>query len=120
MIGIDTVKISRMAELMTNRAFMERVFTAAEREYCDERQHPAQSYAGVFCVKEAAVKAVGRGFGTGIMPIDIEVTHAQSGAPILVFHGTAAEIFDGYAASVSISHDGDHAVAAVELMLRGV
>lgn len=120
MIGIDTVKISRMRELINNRAFIERVFTVGEREYCDGKPHPAQSYAGIFCVKEAAVKAVGCGFGNGIMPCDVEVAHTQSGAPTLVFHNAAAEIFAGFTASASISHDGDYAVAAVELLPRGV
>lgn len=116
MIGIDTVRISRIQNAIENTAFVNRVFTDAERRYCDSKPNKAQSYAGVFCAKEAAVKAVGIGFGNGIMPADIEVAHDKNGAPWLNFYGSAAELFKPYISSVSISHDGDYAVAAVELL----
>ncbi len=41
--------------------FRERCFTEAEREYCDSRPNPAQSYAGRFAGKEAVGKALGIG-----------------------------------------------------------
>ena len=63
MIGVDIQKIARIKKSLESDAFAERVFTAAEREYCDSRALPEQSYAGMFCAKEAAVKAVKQGFG---------------------------------------------------------
>ncbi|MDE6201117.1 MAG: holo-ACP synthase [Clostridiales bacterium] len=115
MIGIDTIRISRIKEAIENAAFTDRVFTAAEQRYCNGKANSAQSYAGIFCVKEAAVKALGIGFGNGVMPSDIEVAHSEGGAPTLNFYGGAVEKFKPYISSVSISHDGDYAVAAVEL-----
>jgi holo-[acyl-carrier protein] synthase len=41
--------------------FRERVFTQAEREYCDSRANPAQHYAARFAGKEAVGKALGCG-----------------------------------------------------------
>jgi holo-[acyl-carrier protein] synthase len=39
----------------------ERVFTDAEREYCESRGNPAQHYAARFAGKEAVGKALGCG-----------------------------------------------------------
>lgn len=119
MIGIDTIRISRIKKAIENAAFTNRVFTAAEQSYCNGKADSAQSYAGIFCVKEAAVKALGIGFGSGVMPSDIEVVHSKAGAPMLNFYGGAAEKFKPYTCSVSISHDGDNAVAVVELLPKG-
>lgn len=119
MIGIDTIRISRIKKAIENSAFKERVFTAAEQSYCNGKAESAQSYAGIFCAKEATVKALGVGFGNGVMPSDIEIVHSENGAPALNFYGGAAEKFKPYAASVSISHDGDYAVAVVELLPKG-
>lgn len=119
MIGIDTVLISRIQKAIESEAFVKRVFTAVEQSYCNKKANPAESYAGIFCAKEAAVKALGVGFGRGMAPSDIVVTHTQAGAPVLKFYRGAAELFKLYNSSVSISHDGDYAVAAVELCRKG-
>lgn len=116
MIGIDTVRISRIEKAIKNAAFTDRVFTAAEKKYCDSKPNGAQSYAGIFCAKEAAVKALGTGFKHSIVPSDIEVGHTSDGAPTLDFYGIAAEKFRPYRAALSISHDGDNAVAVVLLL----
>lgn len=119
MIGIDTIRISRIKKAIENAAFKDRVFTAAEQSYCNGKANSAQSYAGIFCAKEAAVKALGIGFGSGVMPSDIEIIHGESGAPALNFYCGAAKKFKPYTASVSISHDGDYAIAIVELLPKG-
>lgn len=116
MIGTDIVKISRIAAAIESDAFLNRVFTKSERDYCDGKPDRAQSYAGIFCAKESAVKAVKCGFGAGVMPTDIEIGHDGTGAPTLTARGGAARFFDGCEASVSISHDGDYAVAVVMLV----
>lgn len=115
MIGIDTASIARIKKAVQNSSFSERVFTQSERDYCNGKPQPQQSYAGIFCAKEAAVKAIGQGFGNGVMPQDIEVLHRADGAPYLKFHGAAIALFAGYSAHLSISHDGDYAIAAVML-----
>lgn len=120
MIGIDTVLISRIKKSIESRAFTDRVFTAAEQSYCNAKADPAQSYAGMFCLKEAAVKAAGLGFGNGIMPADIEVLHGENGAPQLLFHHAAVSVYEQYSVSASISHDGDYAVGIVELLPKTV
>ncbi len=118
MIGVDTVSIARIKKAVQSDAFRNGVYTREEQEYCDAKPRPYESYAGLFCAKEAAVKAAKCAFGNGVMPKNIEVKHDEYGAPELYFHGAACNVFDKYTADVSISHDGDTAVAVVELTVK--
>ncbi len=60
-IGIDLIEIPRIQQALMRTGFRERVFTQAEREYCDSRANPAQHYAARFAGKEAVGKALGCG-----------------------------------------------------------
>jgi holo-[acyl-carrier protein] synthase len=60
-VGLDLIEIERIARALERPAFRERVFTKAERAYCDSRAHPAQHYAARFAGKEAVGKALGCG-----------------------------------------------------------
>ena len=118
MIGVDIVSIPRIRKAVEGKTFLERVFTESERRYCNGRSDPAASYAGIFAAKEAAVKALKRGFGGGIMPSDVEIGHDAGGSPILRSCGKLAIMLCDYDVDVSISHDGDYAVAAVMLTAK--
>lgn len=100
--------------------FVERVFTMRERDYCDRRGAvaAAQHYAARFAAKEAALKALGTGWSGGLAWQDVEVVSQESGAPMIVFHSHALELFQksgADAAHVSISHTSAHAIAQVVL-----
>ena len=60
-IGVDLIEIARIAQALERDGFRERVFTDAERAYCDGRANPAQHYAARFAGKEAVGKALGCG-----------------------------------------------------------
>jgi holo-[acyl-carrier protein] synthase len=60
-VGVDIIEIERVERALTRPGFRERCFTEAEREYCDSRTRPAQSYAARFAGKEAVGKALGCG-----------------------------------------------------------
>jgi holo-[acyl-carrier protein] synthase len=60
-VGLDVIEIARIARALERPGFRERVFTEAERRYCDSRAHPAQHYAARFAGKEAVGKALGCG-----------------------------------------------------------
>ena len=119
-IGIDIIEVTRIREVLARTPrFRERVFTAAERAYCDSRGAvAAQHYAARFAAKEAALKALQTGWRGGISWQDVEVASRESGAPYLVLHGPMLELFKNSgatAAHLSISHTTDHAIAEVVL-----
>ena len=60
-VGVDLIEIDRVRRALERPRFRERCFTEAEREYCDSRANPAQSYAARFAGKEAVGKALGCG-----------------------------------------------------------
>lgn len=99
--------------------FAERVFTDAERVYCESRGAVAtQHYAARFAAKEAALKALQTGWSGGITWQDIEVSAKESGAPVIIFHGRARELYEASgatAAHLSIAHTTEHAIAEVIL-----
>ena len=99
--------------------FAARVFTDAERAYCESRgAAAAQHYAARFAAKEAALKALQTGWSGGISWQDVEVTAKDSGAPVILFHGRALELYEAtgaIAAHISIAHTTQHAIAEVIL-----
>ncbi len=99
--------------------FRERVFTDGERAYCDSRgTAAAQHYAARFAAKEAALKALKTGWSGGVAWRDVEIVSHESGAPALLFHHHARELFKECGATrahLSLSHTAEHAVAQVIL-----
>jgi holo-[acyl-carrier protein] synthase len=119
-IGIDIIEVARIREVLARTPrFVERVFTPAERNYCDSRGAvAAQHYAARFAAKEAALKALQTGWRGGIAWQDVEIASQESGAPYLIFHGQVQELIEksgATAAHLSMSHTTEHAIAQVVL-----
>src|SRR5215471_15183415 len=119
-IGIDIIEVERVREvLIRTPRFAERVFTAAERAYCDSRGVvAAQHYAARFAAKEAALKAFQTGWRGGISWQDIEVCARETGAPYLILHGEVKTMFEASGATalhLSLAHTSEHAIAQVIL-----
>jgi holo-[acyl-carrier protein] synthase len=119
-IGIDIIEVARIREvLLRTPRFGERVFTEAERKYCDSRGAvSAQHYAARFAAKEAALKALQTGWRGGISWQDVEVSARESGAPYLIFTGQVLDEFKKFGATaihLSMSHTSEHAIAQVIL-----
>jgi holo-[acyl-carrier protein] synthase len=92
--------------------FTGRVFTPAERAECGDRP---ESLAARWAAKEAAVKALGTGFGP-VNYREIELLREGSGLPELRLNGRARTLAEARGLSswvVSISHDGNYAIAFV-------
>lgn len=99
-VGTDIIRISRIEKSLTNEHFKESTFTENEISYCKR----AENFAGLFAGKEAYLKAVGTGINCRLNTI--EILHDEKGRPYL----------SGIPNSdISISHDGDYAVATVIL-----
>ncbi len=115
MIGVDIVHIPRIEKAVRGESFKSHVYTASECAYCDGQAKPHIHYAGMFAAKEAAVKALKCGFLHGVEPKDIEIAHETDGSPKIIFHGRADVLLNNRKSDVSISHDGEYAVAVVEI-----
>ena len=114
--GIDVVEVYRIEETMARTPrFAERVFTPAEREYCDAKgAAAAQSYAGRFAAKKAFLKALKTGWRGKITWRAMEIVNDGDGVPSLNISGEASRLFKKTGAArihVSISHTSEHAVA---------
>lgn len=99
-IGTDIVEISRMEKSLESEHFKTKVFTQNEIAHCKR----AESFAGLFAGKEAYLKALGIGIDRTLN--EIEILHDEKGKPYL----NGVENSD-----ISISHDGDYAIATVIL-----
>jgi len=119
-IGTDLVKISRIEKAGNGHpGFLERVFTAREREYCERKKYPAQHYAARFASKEAILKAFGTGMTSGMKWTDIEVLRGDGGGPIVNISGAARDLADLKGVKqvlLSYSHDEGYAVAHAVLI----
>jgi holo-[acyl-carrier protein] synthase len=116
--GIDIAEVYRIRETIARTPrFAERVFTDAERMYCESKgAAAAQSYAARFAAKEAFLKALKTGWRGKITWQDIEVVVDEAGAPSLRLTGEALKIKNERGASrvhLSISHTTEHAIAEV-------
>jgi holo-[acyl-carrier protein] synthase len=119
-IGIDIIEVARVREALARTPrFAARVFTVAERAYCNGRGAvAAQHYAARFAAKEAALKALQTGWRGGISWQDVEISSRDTGAPFLILHGPVQELFEksgATAAHLSMSHTSEHAIAEVIL-----
>ena len=118
--GIDIVAIARFRDVLERQGdrFIQRVFTAAEQEYCGGRRDPVPHYAARFAAKEAFLKALGTGWAGGIRWQDVEILREPGAAPMVRVHGLAATIAEERGVrvmQVSLSHSDEAAVATVLL-----
>ncbi len=117
-IGVDLVQISQVANSIDRfgEAFTRRLFTDDEIRYCgtDPATAPGR-FAARMAAKEATFKALGVADG-GLDPRGVEVRRSASGACSLTLHGAARGHADAAhlgSWSVSLSHEGDYAIAMV-------
>jgi holo-[acyl-carrier protein] synthase len=115
-IGIDVVEVERIASAIERHGepFLAKLFTASERNYCDNQNKPALHYAARFAAKEAVSKALGTGIGGQAGWLDLEITRDAAGAPKLVLGGAAAAFAaeNGIAEiQISLTHARDYAAA---------
>jgi len=117
--GVDLVEPARLSAMIERHGerLLGRVFTEAERAYCEANaRRRAEHYAGRFAAKEAVLKAIGTGWRAGIAWTDVAVTRSAGGAPGLRLCGEALRIADDLGVvswRLSISHTPTMAMASV-------
>lgn len=115
-IGLDLAQIPRFEAAFERHGdrLLNRLFTRAERAYCDRKKDRMSSYCGRFAVKEAVMKVLGTGWTSGVRWIDIEVVRMPGGAPRCALHGVAGELARRHGIAtihVTITHDAGIAAA---------
>lgn len=117
-IGFDLVEIERMARALEQHGgrFEAKLFTAAERQYCDASALRAQHYAARFAAKEAWLKAMG--VPRGLEWHQLEVVSERGQAPRFLTYKAAERVSaDRGIARVflSLTHTGRDAAAMIVL-----
>lgn len=121
MIGIDIQDTDRFKMYIgTDR--MARIFSPRELDYIAGKNNAIETIAGIFCAKEAFLKAIGSGItAIGDLP-KIQVDHAPGGAPHYVLPADVIRQYDLTAAHVelSISHTKTTAVAVCQILPKAL
>ena len=118
--GVDICEVQRVREAIDRfgERFLKRVFTEAEREYCESKRNRIERYAARFAAKEAAMKAIGTGLRRGVSWQDFEVGREPGGRPTILVKGKAAEFAAKLGvkrSALSITHTKEQALAQVIL-----
>jgi len=119
-LGVDLCRISRIEAVIDRWGdrFLNRIFTEAERALGRSRPRPSFFFAGRFAAKEAASKALGTGIRNGFRWREVETLALPTGEPVIHLAGWTLELMrrrGGRRAHVSMSDEGDYAVAMVVL-----
>lgn len=117
-LGVDIAEVYRIEAAIGRhgQAFLDRVFTPGEIAYCEKHKNKFERYAARFAAKEAAMKALGTGWASGVRWVDLEVARETSGKPTMKLHGRAREIAEAMGTkhiSLSMTHSGHTAFAQV-------
>ena len=111
LIGIDIVVIDRVAKMM------EKFKEKALKRFLDDDEikliKKPETAAGFWAAKEAASKAIGTGIGDGCSWYDMKISKNRLGQPSIVFSDHITDRFNITNITVSISHDGNFAIAVV-------
>jgi holo-[acyl-carrier protein] synthase len=113
MIGIDLIKTDRMKQLI------ERFGDRGLHKFLSDDEikliKNSRTAAGFWAAKEACAKALGCGIGSECGFHDIILSKSPKGAPKMTLAPHLVESFGITDASVSITHDGEYAIAVVAL-----
>lgn len=103
LIGTDIESVNRFKRLLSERpTILKTFFSDAEFNYALGKANPAQTLTGIWCAKEALVKAMSDHVLLDIRAIHI--AYSDSGAPKVMS-------INGFNIKISISHTKDYATA---------
>jgi holo-[acyl-carrier protein] synthase len=113
MIGIDLIKLDRMKNSIERFGdkFLQR-FLSPEEILLIKNPKTA---AGFWAAKEACSKALGTGIGKECGFHDILLSKTDRGAPQITLSQRLLDSYMIKSMSVSITHDGDYAIAVVAI-----
>jgi len=111
MIGIDLIRLDRVQRSIERFGdkFLQRYLSAEEILLI---KNP-KTAAGFWAAKEACSKALGTGIGKECSFYDIILSKTPKGAPQITLSAELIQRHKIVDSSVSITHDGDYAIAVV-------
>jgi len=113
MIGIDLIRLERIKDSVERfgEKFLQRFLS--QEEIALVKNH--KTAAGFWAAKEACSKALGTGIGKECGFHDIRLTKTDRGAPKITLSEHLIENHQVTDTSISITHDGDYAIAVVAI-----
>lgn len=114
MIGIDIEKIERFKSF--NQKQLSRIYTKNELDYANKFSEPYSHLAGMWCVKEAFIKAIK---DPTIPYKKIEILHNENKVPAINETKEIQKILEKINCNkidISISHTIDTSCAVVEIL----
>ena len=109
-VGTDIESVQRVQKLLSNKQqILKKFYFDSEWNYSMRKASPAQSLTGIWCAKEAVIKAMS--FYHALKIQDIEIEREETGRPIVILHNF--QDIQYFHFSLSISHCKEYAVANV-------
>jgi holo-[acyl-carrier protein] synthase len=114
--GVDIESVARIKKMwLAKQLSLKKVFFQAEWDYAVTKGNPAQTLTGIWCAKEAVVKALYE--LEPLLPNQIEISYTQSGRPYVKAHHVSNQ--NHYELDISISHTAEYAVAHAVVIVIG-
>ncbi len=112
-IGVDIVEVERIRSAMERwgAAFIEKVFTEGEIQYCTAKKNPHEHFAARFAAKEAVSKALAIGWSGGFRWKDVEILNEPTGRPQVKLYEHVNELLAGSHVFLSLSHTATAVIA---------
>ena len=122
-IGIDVIEVERIEKAIEESGdrFLDRVFTAEERSYCDKQKRPVIHFAARWAAKEAVAKALGTGIGELLSWQDMEISRLPSGEPEMILRVRGQLFVEEHGITqikISLTHARNYAAANAVVMSR--
>jgi holo-[acyl-carrier protein] synthase len=122
-LGCDVIEVARVRGVIERQGerFLDRVFTAEERAYCQAHRHPYPHYAARFAAKEAISKAFTTGIGAEVGWKTASIAHGERQHPLVRLDERGQALLRELGATdvlVSLSHTETTAMAVAALVRR--
>lgn len=116
MIGVDIVKIDRISNLIKkyDKKSLKKFLLDSEIALIKSDK----TAAGFWAAKEACAKALQTGIGKECSFKDITISKTNKGAPLISLNQKIMNSFNISNISLSITHDGDYAIAVVAIEVK--
>ncbi|MFO7814690.1 MAG: holo-ACP synthase [Halanaerobiales bacterium] len=119
-LGVDILEVKRIKEIFKKRraAFLKRIYTQKEIDYCENKKRSIESFAVRYSAKEAFLKAIEGEYN--IPYNEIEITNEESKKPKVVLSGSALKAAEKRGVTdilVSLSHEKNYVIA--NIILKG-